>query len=131
MSLKLTSSTFSPSLLFKPDNKLCCSILPVFLKSSRFGRICASGAGSSSTSNDKETALVEHYLKPLWDDGYGTKTVKDYDEATKDVIHPDGGRPLRWFSPIESGPPLEDSPVLLFLPGNPIILCVILYSSSI
>ncbi|KAM1144750.1 hypothetical protein FF1_033516 [Malus domestica] len=55
-------------------------------------------------------------LKPLYDDGYGTVTVKDYFHANKEMIKPDGGPP-RWFSPIECGRPLKDSPILLFLPG--------------
>ncbi|KAK4596216.1 hypothetical protein RGQ29_014313 [Quercus rubra] len=55
-------------------------------------------------------------LKPLWDDGYGTETIKDYFDIAKDIVKPDGGPP-RWFSPIACGCPLKDSPVLLFLPG--------------
>ncbi|CAN6714901.1 unnamed protein product [Malus baccata var. baccata] len=55
-------------------------------------------------------------LKPLYDDGYGTVTVKDYFHANKEMIKPDGGPP-RWFSPIACGRPLKDSPILLFLPG--------------
>ncbi|XP_004304715.1 PREDICTED: acyltransferase-like protein At1g54570, chloroplastic-like, partial [Fragaria vesca subsp. vesca] len=55
-------------------------------------------------------------LEPLWDDGYGTVTVKDYFDASEEMIKPDGGPP-RWFSPLARNPPLKDSPVLLFLPG--------------
>ncbi|XP_050384111.1 phytyl ester synthase 1, chloroplastic [Argentina anserina] len=55
-------------------------------------------------------------LEPLWDDGYGTVTVKDYFDANEEMIKPDGGPP-RWFSPLASNPPLKDSPLLLFLPG--------------
>lgn len=56
-------------------------------------------------------------LEPLWDDGYGTVTVKDYFDATEEMIKPDGGPP-RWFSPLACNRPLKDSPILLFLPGN-------------
>jgi hypothetical protein len=56
-------------------------------------------------------------LELLWDDGHGTKTVKDYLDGAKEIIKPDGGPP-RWFCPAECGKPLKDSPVLLFLPGN-------------
>jgi hypothetical protein len=56
-------------------------------------------------------------LEPLWDDGYGTKTIKDYFDGAKEMIRPDGGPP-RWFCPIECGQPLKSSPTLLFLPGN-------------
>ncbi|KAG5232584.1 hypothetical protein OIU77_004001 [Salix suchowensis] len=55
-------------------------------------------------------------LDVLWDDGYGTKTVKDYFEEAKEMIRPDGGPP-RWFCPTECGQPLQDSPILLFCPG--------------
>ena len=56
-------------------------------------------------------------LQPLWDDGFGTQTFKDYLEIAKDIVRPDYGPP-RWFCPIECGCPLKDSPVLLYLPGN-------------
>ncbi|PIM99890.1 Diacylglycerol O-acyltransferase [Handroanthus impetiginosus] len=58
----------------------------------------------------------EEKLEPLWNDGYGTQTVKDYLDYAKDIIKPDGGPP-RWFTPISCGPHLRDSPILLFLPG--------------
>ncbi|XP_027107506.1 phytyl ester synthase 1, chloroplastic-like [Coffea arabica] len=75
-------------------------------------------AGASTREKKKkgEEEVMQEKLKPLWDDGYGTRSVKDYMDSAKDVIKPDGGPP-RWFSPIECGPPLKNSPVLLFLPG--------------
>ncbi|XP_030466933.1 phytyl ester synthase 1, chloroplastic-like [Syzygium oleosum] len=60
--------------------------------------------------------VVLKSLKVLWDDVYGTKSVKDYLDCARDMIRPDGGPP-RWFCPVECGHPLNDSPVLLFLPG--------------
>lgn len=56
-------------------------------------------------------------LAPLWDDGYGTQTVEDYFIAAKELNISDGGPP-RWFCPVELSPPLKDSPILLFLPGD-------------
>ena len=56
-------------------------------------------------------------LEILWDDGYGTKTVKDYLDGAKEIFKLDGGPP-RWFCPSECGQSLKDSPILLFLPGN-------------
>ncbi|XP_057437571.1 phytyl ester synthase 2, chloroplastic-like isoform X1 [Lotus japonicus] len=41
---------------------------------------------------------------------------KDYFEQAKELIKPDGGPP-RWFSPLECGSRLDNSPLLLFLPG--------------
>ncbi|KAJ9180156.1 hypothetical protein P3X46_008435 [Hevea brasiliensis] len=55
-------------------------------------------------------------LEVFWDDGYGTKTVKDYFHVAKEMIMPDGGPP-RWFCPLECGQPRKNSPTLLFLPG--------------
>lgn len=47
---------------------------------------------------------ISKYLEVSWDDGYGTKTVKHYFEAAKDIIKPDGGPP-RWFCPLECRKP--------------------------
>uniref|UniRef100_A0A7N2L2Z4 Serine aminopeptidase S33 domain-containing protein n=1 Tax=Quercus lobata TaxID=97700 RepID=A0A7N2L2Z4_QUELO len=55
-------------------------------------------------------------LKPLWNDGYGTETVRDFFDMAKDIVKHDG-RPPRWFCPVSCGRPLKDSPILLFLPG--------------
>ncbi|PIA61632.1 hypothetical protein AQUCO_00300864v1 [Aquilegia coerulea] len=67
-------------------------------------------------SRKKQVGNVENELEVLWDDGYGTVTVKDYLELAKDMIHVDGGPP-RWFCPVDCGKPLQGSPVLFFLPG--------------
>ncbi|XP_060218063.1 phytyl ester synthase 1, chloroplastic-like isoform X2 [Lycium barbarum] len=66
---------------------------------------------------DKSKEDMRNKLEPLWDDGYGTQTVKDYLEIGLEIIKPDGGPP-RWFTPISAGPPLQESPLLLFLPGT-------------
>lgn len=57
-------------------------------------------------------------LEALWDDGYGTKSVKDYIEAANQMVNATDFGPPRWFCPLDCGPPLNDSPILLFLPGN-------------
>ncbi|XWS58289.1 hypothetical protein CRYUN_Cryun08bG0021100 [Craigia yunnanensis] len=71
--------------------------------------------GSGRFKSRIEKKMVKE-LEVLWDDGFGTNTVKDYLDAAKDMIMPDGGPP-RWFCPVECGRPIKDSPVLLFLPG--------------
>ncbi|KAK9272054.1 hypothetical protein L1049_002423 [Liquidambar formosana] len=43
-------------------------------------------------------------------------SLKDYFVQAKDLIRSDGGPP-RWFSPLECGSRLKNSPLLLFLPG--------------
>ncbi|KAL3647195.1 hypothetical protein CASFOL_008163 [Castilleja foliolosa] len=80
------------------------------------------GASSVEFKNGHVSSIVEdkvfneEKLEALWDDGYGTETVKQYLDYAKEIIKPDGG-PARWFTPISCGPHLKDSPVLLFLPG--------------
>lgn len=87
----------------------------------RIGSWIENGNGSSSAEVEKQKKIdssnVPENLEPLWDDGYGTSTVKDYFDAVKEMIKPDGGPP-RWFTPIECECPVKDAPVLLFLPGN-------------
>ncbi|KAK3039122.1 hypothetical protein RJ639_028868 [Escallonia herrerae] len=45
----------------------------------------------------------------------GRLTLNDYIEQSKDLMRPDGGPP-RWFSPLECGSRLANSPLLLYLP---------------
>ncbi|XVF31217.1 hypothetical protein REPUB_Repub16aG0126600 [Reevesia pubescens] len=82
------------------------------------GSLLDSGNGRLKSRIEKKFVkeIVSEELEVLWDDGYGTNTVKDYLEAAKDMIKPDGGPP-RWFCPVECGRPIKGSPVLLFLPG--------------
>lgn len=56
-------------------------------------------------------------LEPLWDDGYGTQSLQDYIDIALSMIKNDGGPP-RWFCPVACGKPLQDSPVLLYIPGR-------------
>lgn len=55
-------------------------------------------------------------LEVLYDDGFGSVSVRDYFSAAKDMVRDDAGPP-RWFSPIECGKPVTNAPLLLFLPG--------------
>ncbi|ERN16884.1 hypothetical protein AMTRI_Chr02g264470 [Amborella trichopoda] len=56
-------------------------------------------------------------LELLEDDlSWEVQSVKDFFDRSKEFTRPDGGPP-RWFTPIECGCPMKDSPVLLFLPG--------------
>ncbi|KAI3860357.1 hypothetical protein MKX03_003529 [Papaver bracteatum] len=65
-----------------------------------------------------ETARSCQELDVLWDDGYGTSSVKDYLDISREmVMKTDDGGPPRWFCPVECGKPIKGSPVLLFLPG--------------
>lgn len=71
---------------------------------------------SSSPSVNGENAKSYNGLSVLYDDGFGAASVKDYFAAAKEIVRPDGGPP-RWFCPVEAGQPINDAPVLFFLPG--------------
>lgn len=72
----------------------------------------------SSNTTQKKRVEVDRpeKLETLWDDGYGTQSVKDYLDLASEIINTAGGPP-RWFTPILCGPPLKNAPLLLFLPG--------------
>ncbi|XP_065851991.1 phytyl ester synthase 1, chloroplastic-like [Euphorbia lathyris] len=74
------------------------------------------GRLKSRTEKNWVKDAVSKDLELFWDDGYGTKTVKNYLEEAREIIEPDGGPP-RWFCPVECGKPLKNSPLLLYLPG--------------
>jgi hypothetical protein len=86
----------------------------------RAGTLVNQGNGRLRTKVEEKKRVGDNVLEtlePLWDDGYGTETVRDYFDMAKDIVKPDGGPP-RWFCPVSCGSPLKDSPVLLFLAGN-------------
>ncbi|KAI3690044.1 hypothetical protein L2E82_48019 [Cichorium intybus] len=77
----------------------------------------ASSVHKKDTNGGKKSGQnIPEELEPLWDDGYGTQTAKDYAYIAMDLIKSDGGPP-RWFCPIACGTPLKDSPILLYIPG--------------
>lgn len=45
-------------------------------------------------------------------------TLRDYFEQSRELINRSDGGPPRWFSPLECGLRLKDSPLLLYLPGS-------------
>jgi hypothetical protein len=70
-------------------------------------------------SSVKEEEQERGRLEVLYDDGFGSVTVKDYFAAAKVLCGRDDGGPPRWFSPVECGQPaVDDAPLLLFLPGS-------------
>ncbi|KAF0908343.1 hypothetical protein E2562_024756 [Oryza meyeriana var. granulata] len=83
----------------------------------------AAASGEEGQAADRKRAtrrtkkVQELGLEPLYDDGFGEATVKDYFDALR-AMPLDGGGPPRWFCPVEGGPPAVDgAPPLLFLPG--------------
>ncbi|KAF1893948.1 hypothetical protein Lal_00003863 [Lupinus albus] len=90
--------------------------------------------GSSSVNVDKNGSLLsaivekdkivnsnsleeEEKITPLWNDGYGSRSVHDYFDAAKEMNKFNDGGPPRWFCPLDCAGPFKNSPTLLFLPG--------------
>uniref|UniRef100_A0A5B7BDC7 Serine aminopeptidase S33 domain-containing protein n=1 Tax=Davidia involucrata TaxID=16924 RepID=A0A5B7BDC7_DAVIN len=71
---------------------------------------------STTTSVSQKTQEAETIAKRYEDSEIERLNLKDYVEQSKDLIRSDGGPP-RWFSPLECGSRLNNSPLLLFLPG--------------
>lgn len=110
--VRCLASRDSTAALSSDSLKLNVNGIPSIVREERERASIDFGNGHVSSNED----FKEGKLEPLWDDGYGTESVKDYLDYAKDIIKPDGGPP-RWFTPISCGPHLRDSPVLLFLPG--------------
>ncbi|CAM0902475.1 unnamed protein product [Alopecurus aequalis] len=73
---------------------------------------------SSNRIGKKKKKAEETGLEALYDDGFGSVSIKDYLEAVSAMPKDDGGPP-RWFCPVECGQPVVDkAPLLLFLPGS-------------
>lgn len=79
-----------------------------------------SGNGKFGNTEEADTSSFEDGKRPYSEfdelEKERRESVKDYLEQAKDLIRSDGGPP-RWFSPLECGSRLNDSPLLLFLPG--------------
>ena len=92
---------------------------PLVKEDEKIGSSIGGGNGHVSTVGGRKRSVKIDTLpiEMMWDDGFGTASMKDYLDNAKDMVKPDGGPP-RWFCPVESGPPLEGSPTLLFLPGD-------------
>ncbi|KAL1820235.1 hypothetical protein ACET3Z_015104 [Daucus carota] len=75
------------------------------------------GGNNESVSDIEKKDDALEKLKPLWDDGHGTATIKDFLDIAIYNIKSGGDDQIRWFCPIECGRPLNNSPVLFYLPG--------------
>ncbi|XP_020113973.1 acyltransferase-like protein At1g54570, chloroplastic isoform X2 [Ananas comosus] len=76
-------------------------------------------AAAAAANAERERAENGRSLmRALYDDGFGSASVKDYFDATRAIMKDDGGPPPRWFCPVECKPSVEDPPLLLFLPGS-------------
>jgi hypothetical protein len=72
-----------------------------------------SGSGKLEKREKAEPVTATRSEDPAVERG----SFKDYFERSKELVSGSDGGPPRWFTPLECGPPLTDSPLLLFLPG--------------
>ncbi|GKV40649.1 hypothetical protein SLEP1_g48258 [Rubroshorea leprosula] len=120
---------YSP--VFRRDREMT-SFRPILLKQSRTPAFAVSTLSeqASTVTNPKSTLPqnngkfqeqeatrnVYANMDELPEEDEGRKKLMDFFEACKEFIGSDGGPP-RWFSPLECGCRVPDSPLLLFLPG--------------
>ncbi|KAL8210008.1 hypothetical protein R6Q57_006740 [Mikania cordata] len=128
----ISNVSFSPFVILNEIGNLHSRVLVKSTSTEKSARMIVreSIKINGASSLDRKRAIIVSYddgrkkdarnvidrLKPLWDDGYGTRSVKDYVDTAMDLIRIDGGPP-RWFCPVACGAPIKDSPVLLYLPG--------------
>ncbi|CAO2837150.1 unnamed protein product [Amaranthus hypochondriacus] len=101
------------------SDSVTVNVSPDIKESEKLGSSIVGGngfVGSIDGMKKRDNETNSEQLEVLYDDGFGSVSMKDYLDISKDMIKPDGGPP-RWFSPVECGRPLKGSPLLLFLPG--------------
>lgn len=104
-----------------PFNQASSSSSSVVVETNQNGSAITEVKNKVPSSLSSRVVVVDEEagLAPLWDDGYGNRTVEDYFAVSKEICKFDGGPP-RWFCPIESTPPSKHSPTIMFLPGKPL-----------
>ncbi|XP_004294792.1 PREDICTED: acyltransferase-like protein At1g54570, chloroplastic isoform X1 [Fragaria vesca subsp. vesca] len=91
------------------SSPLRCNLTPCFsINPSRKTRRLA-----FSTSHTMSGITRENQSQPLAEERV---SLKHFFEQAKDLVTSDSGPP-HWFTPLDCGHPLHDSPLLLFLPG--------------
>ncbi|TQD78923.1 hypothetical protein C1H46_035495 [Malus baccata] len=84
------------------------------------GKASEKDAHTTTTKSAAETKRQAGQEEKKLDAEEQGLSLKDYFEQAKDFISSDGGGgggPPRWFSPLGGGSCLDNSPLLLFLPG--------------
>lgn len=94
--------------------------------------VAASSSSVVSPPQQPQTTALPVALSPSTSNGSQSQTnsrpsrrlsLQDYfDVSTELVISSKDGGPPRWFSPLECGARMKDSPLLLFLPGSNFLL---------
>ncbi|KAJ6796119.1 putative acyltransferase-like protein, chloroplastic [Iris pallida] len=118
-----TSSSSLPRLSLPPTKPTSRK-----LRGSHFRVASRSSVGETLHKKDLAVNLLNHNelvkvkegddigLVPLYDDGYGSRSVNDYLDAAREIIKTDDSGPPRWLCPVECGQPISGAPVLMFLP---------------
>ncbi|CAK9175162.1 unnamed protein product [Ilex paraguariensis] len=68
-------------------------------------------------NSSKAETNTEHKAESESDSESHRLGLKDYFEQSKELVRSSDGGPPRWFTPLDCGSRLENSPLLLFLPG--------------
>jgi hypothetical protein len=76
---------------------------------------CFSGSGRLEKREEAEPVTATMSEDPAVERG----SLRDYFERSKELLSKSDGGPPRWFTPLVCGPPMTNSPLLLFLPGYP------------
>ncbi|CAJ1789841.1 unnamed protein product [Sphenostylis stenocarpa] len=97
---------FFPAATFSPSCNRISSVTPLLAVSA--DQIPASTAVRHGTVKKEKKVKEEKEKRRM-------NSWNEYFEQSKEMIGPDGGPP-RWFSPLECGSRLDNSPLLLFLP---------------
>lgn len=101
---------FSPRSVGKLNSNQILTVTPRIALSA--DQILASTAESlGAVEKEKDKKVLEEKEKRR------INCWNEYLEQSKELIKPDGGPP-RWFSPLECAFRLDNSPLLLFLPGQ-------------
>ncbi|XP_031384301.1 acyltransferase-like protein At3g26840, chloroplastic isoform X2 [Punica granatum] len=127
----ISASGFSPAILRRQSYPAPGALRPALSSTRRFAASTteqlstASAPPEDSGPNGRPRKDVEpsrstvSAASPFMEDegpeGEG-KSLEEFFDLARDLIRPDGGPP-RWFSPLECGSRLDDSPLLLYLPG--------------
>lgn len=97
---------------FSESAKSCRSIVSSTAKAS-----ASSGVVSPQNGTLKKNSEIGTITKHYEDSEVKSLSLKDYFEQSEYLFRSDGGPP-RWFSPLECASRLNNSPLLLSLPGS-------------
>ncbi|CAO2162464.1 unnamed protein product [Urochloa humidicola] len=108
--MSISLCTLAPFGVKLPGLRLGCQ--------ARSSLLVKGAAVAGGENGPKKTMKEDRDLDVLYDDGFGSTTLKEYFTAVRAILRNDGGPP-RWFCPVDCGQPkVENAPLLLFLPGT-------------